>query len=217
MLRRADEPGARRANKIDASRTSRSPPSSIASGSATRSPSPPPRASAPATCWTDRRAAARGRGRGRGGRNRRLAVIGRPNVGKSSLVNSFLGADRVIVCDVAGTTRDAIDLPLEVDGRPVILVDTAGLRRQAKVSEDVEYYTALRSQRAAERADVAIVVCDAADGVTAQDLRVAELAMKASCATASCSTSGTSPRWTRTTSTTSAPSSRRSCACGPRC
>jgi GTP-binding protein len=113
----------------------------------------------------------------------RLAIIGRPNVGKSSLVNRFMGSDRVIVSDVAGTTRDAIDLPLEVDGRKVILVDTAGLRRQAKVSESVEYYTALRSQRAAERADVAMVVCDATDGVTAQDLRIAELAMKSGCAT----------------------------------
>ena len=113
----------------------------------------------------------------------RLAIIGRPNVGKSSLVNRFLGAERVIVSDVAGTTRDAIDLPLEVDGRQVILVDTAGMRRQAKVSEDVEYYTALRSQRAAERADVALVVCDASDGITAQDLRIAELAMKSDCAT----------------------------------
>jgi GTP-binding protein len=113
----------------------------------------------------------------------RLAVIGRPNVGKSSIVNKLLGTERVIVSDVAGTTRDAIDLPLEVDGRPVILVDTAGLRRQAKVSQDVEYYTALRSQRAAERADVAIVVCDATEGVTAQDFRVAELAMGANCAT----------------------------------
>jgi GTP-binding protein len=114
----------------------------------------------------------------------RLAVIGRPNVGKSSLVNAFLGRERVIVSDVAGTTRDAIDMKLEVDGRPVILVDTAGMRRQAKVTESVEYYTALRSQRAAERADVALVVCDAQDGITAQDLRIAELAMKSGCATA---------------------------------
>ncbi len=113
----------------------------------------------------------------------RLAVIGRPNVGKSSMVNKLLGQERVIVSEVAGTTRDAIDLPLEVDGRHVILVDTAGLRRQAKVSQDVEYYTALRSQRAAERADVAIVVCDATDGVTSQDFRVAELAMGANCST----------------------------------
>jgi GTP-binding protein len=114
----------------------------------------------------------------------RLAVIGRPNVGKSSLVNKFAGAERVIVSDVAGTTRDAIDLQLEVDGRPLIVVDTAGMRRQAKVSDNVEYYTALRSQRAAERADVALVVCDAGDGITAQDLRIADLAMKAGCATA---------------------------------
>jgi GTP-binding protein len=112
----------------------------------------------------------------------RLAVIGRPNVGKSSMINKLLGTERVIVSDVAGTTRDAIDLPLEIDGRRVILVDTAGLRRQSKVSQDVEYYTALRSQRAAERADVAIIVCDATEGVTAQDFRIAELAMGANCA-----------------------------------
>ncbi len=114
----------------------------------------------------------------------RLAVIGRPNVGKSSLVNAFLGRERVIVSDVAGTTRDAIDTPIEVEGRKLLLVDTAGIRRAAKVSESVEYYTSLRSQRAAERADVALVVCDAQDGVTAQDLRIAELAMKSGCATA---------------------------------
>ncbi|MCW3010809.1 MAG: der [Solirubrobacterales bacterium] len=114
----------------------------------------------------------------------RLAVVGRPNVGKSTLVNRWLGEDRVIVSDVAGTTRDAIDLPLEVDGRKLIVVDTAGMRRQAKVQESVEYFTTLRTQRAVERADVALVVCDAKDGITAQDLRMAELAMKESCATA---------------------------------
>jgi GTP-binding protein len=114
----------------------------------------------------------------------RLAIIGRPNVGKSSLVNRFLGEDRVIVSDIAGTTRDAIDMPLMVDERKLTLIDTAGMRRQSKVSDSVEYYTALRSQRAAERADVALVVCDASDGVTAQDMRIAELAMKAGCATA---------------------------------
>ncbi|MDP9344285.1 MAG: ribosome biogenesis GTPase Der [Actinomycetota bacterium] len=114
----------------------------------------------------------------------RLAVIGRPNVGKSTLVNRISGSERMIVSDVAGTTRDAIDLPVEVDGRRLILVDTAGLRRQAKVQDSVEYYTTLRSQRAVERADVALIVCDAADGVTSQDLRIAELAMKESCATA---------------------------------
>jgi GTPase len=118
----------------------------------------------------------------------RLALIGRPNVGKSSLVNRFLGEERVIVSALAGTTRDAIDTPLMVDTpdgpRRLVLIDTAGMRRQSKVSDSVEYYTALRSQRAAERADVALVVCDARDGVTSQDLRVAEIAMKAGCATA---------------------------------
>ncbi len=114
----------------------------------------------------------------------RLAVIGRPNVGKSTLVNRWLGEERVIVSEVAGTTRDAIDLPLEVDGRRIVVVDTAGMRRQAKVQESVEYFTTLRTQRAVERADVALVVCDAKDGITAQDLRLAELAMKESCATA---------------------------------
>ena len=113
----------------------------------------------------------------------RVAVIGRPNVGKSSLVNAFLGSDRVIVSDLAGTTRDAIDTELEVEGRRVILVDTAGLRRRSKVAGSVDYYAQLRSERAVERADVAIVVCDAAEGVTAEDLRAAELAMKAGCAT----------------------------------
>ncbi len=113
----------------------------------------------------------------------RVAVIGRPNVGKSSLVNAFVGSDRVIVSDLAGTTRDAIDTELEVEGRRTILVDTAGLRRRSKVADSVDYYAQLRSERAVNRADVAIVVCDAVEGVTSEDLRVAEMAMKAGCAT----------------------------------
>ena len=113
----------------------------------------------------------------------RLAVIGRPNVGKSSLVNRVLGEERVIVADEAGTTRDAIDTRVEIDGAPLILVDTAGLRRRGKVAGTVDWYAQLRSQRAAERADVALVVCDASEGVTSDDLRVAELAMKSGCAT----------------------------------
>jgi GTP-binding protein len=114
----------------------------------------------------------------------RLALIGRPNVGKSSLVNRFLGSERVIVSELAGTTRDAIDLPMTFEDRAITLVDTAGLRRQSKVDESLEYYTALRSQRAAQRADVALVICDASAGVTSQDFRIAELAMKSGCATA---------------------------------
>ena len=113
----------------------------------------------------------------------RLAVIGRPNVGKSSLVNRLLGEERVIVSDIAGTTRDAIDTPLEIEGREVVLVDTAGLRRRTKVMGTVDYYAQIRSERAAERADVAILVCDALEGLTSEDLRIAEMAMKKGCAT----------------------------------
>ena len=113
----------------------------------------------------------------------RIAVIGRPNVGKSSLVNRFLGSERVIVSDIAGTTRDSIDTEFTHDGRDAVLIDTAGLRKRTKVAGSVDYYAQLRSERAAERADVAIVVCDATEGVTAEDLRVAELAMRTGCAT----------------------------------
>ena len=113
----------------------------------------------------------------------RIAVIGRPNVGKSSLVNAWLGEERVIVSDRAGTTRDAVDTRLEVDGRAVTLVDTAGLRRRGKVAGTVDWYAQLRSERAAERADVAVVVCDASEALTTEDLRVGELAMQKECAT----------------------------------
>ena len=113
----------------------------------------------------------------------RLALIGRPNVGKSSLLNELLGEERVIVTPEAGTTRDSIDTRIEFDDREVIFVDTAGLRRRTKVAGTVDYYAQLRSEQAAERADVAIVVCDASEGVTSEDFRVAEMAMKAKCAT----------------------------------
>jgi GTP-binding protein len=113
----------------------------------------------------------------------RIAILGRPNVGKSSLLNSLLGSDRVIVSEVAGTTRDPVDTEADVDGTRIVLVDTAGLRRRGKVAGTVDYYAQLRSERAAERADAAIVVCDATEGVTSEDLRVAELAMRTGCAT----------------------------------
>jgi GTP-binding protein len=112
-----------------------------------------------------------------------IAILGRPNVGKSSLLNALLGSERVIVSERAGTTRDPVDTELELDGRPITLIDTAGLRRRGKLAGSVGYYAQLRSERAAERADGAIVVCDAPDGLTAEDLRVAEVAMRASCAT----------------------------------
>jgi GTP-binding protein len=123
------------------------------------------------------------KGQGEASETTRLAVIGRPNVGKSSLVNRLLGEERVIVTPQAGTTRDAIDTRIEFDGRPLTLIDTAGLRRRTKVAGTVDYYAQLRSEQAAERAEVAIVVCDASEGVTSEDLHVAELAMKKKCAT----------------------------------
>jgi GTPase len=113
----------------------------------------------------------------------RIAILGRPNVGKSSLLNAMLGSDRVIVSERAGTTRDPVDTEAEVDGERIVLVDTAGLRRRGKVAGTVGYYAQLRSERAAERADAAIVVCDASEGLTSEDLRVAEVAMRAGCAT----------------------------------
>lgn len=113
----------------------------------------------------------------------RVAVIGRPNAGKSSLVNRFLGSERVIVSDQAGTTRDAIDSRLRFEEREIVLIDTAGLRRRSRVGGSISYYSQLRSERAADRADVAIVVCDAAEGLVSDDLRAAELAMRSGCAT----------------------------------
>jgi GTP-binding protein len=113
----------------------------------------------------------------------RIAVIGRPNAGKSSLVNRILGEERVIVSDIAGTTRDAIDTRAQFEDREIVLVDTAGLRRRTKVAGTVDYYAQLRSERAAERADVAIVVCDASEGITTEDMRIADLAMHKHCAT----------------------------------
>jgi GTPase len=113
----------------------------------------------------------------------RIAILGRPNVGKSLLLNSLLGSERVIVSERAGTTRDPVDTEAEIDGKRVVLVDTAGLRRRSKVAGTIGYYAQLRSERAAERADAAIVVCDASEGLTAEDLRVAEVAMRTGCAT----------------------------------
>jgi GTP-binding protein len=113
----------------------------------------------------------------------RVAILGRPNVGKSSLVNALLGRERVIVSDKPGTTRDAIDTVLEHDGRTFVLVDTAGLRRKRRHRQGIEYYSELRALEAAERADVALVLIDASDGVVEQDLAVSDVARRANCAT----------------------------------
>lgn len=113
----------------------------------------------------------------------RVAVIGRPNVGKSSLVNALCGDERVIVTDQPGTTRDAIDTVIEHGGRRYTLVDTAGIRRRSKVDEPVEYYSVLRAKQALEKADVALLVLDATTGITAQDQRIAGLAEEAGKAT----------------------------------
>jgi GTP-binding protein len=113
----------------------------------------------------------------------KVAILGRPNVGKSSLLNALLGRERVIVSEVPGTTRDAIDTVLRRDGTTFVLVDTAGLRRKRKQRQGIEYYSELRALEAAERADVALVLVDASQGVVEQDLAVADVARKAQCAT----------------------------------
>ena len=109
----------------------------------------------------------------------RVALIGRPNSGKSSLLNALLGEERVIVSPIPGTTRDAIDTPFQYEGVNYILVDTAGIRRKARVEEAVEYYSVLRAIRAVERADVTLVVLDATDFLTEQDKKVAGIAHEA--------------------------------------
>jgi len=104
----------------------------------------------------------------------RIAVIGRPNVGKSSFINRLIGGERVIVSPIPGTTRDAVDTPFEFDGRKYVLIDTAGLRKKARVKEDLEFYTTLRTLRAIENCHVALVLIDAYQGLSVQDLKVVE-------------------------------------------
>jgi GTP-binding protein len=110
----------------------------------------------------------------------RVAVVGRPNVGKSSFVNKLLGENRLVVSDVAGTTRDAIDTPLRYHDRQFVFVDTAGLRRQSKIDDGIEFYSSLRTRRAIERADICILMVDATEGeIQNQDLKIAALAWEA--------------------------------------
>jgi GTP-binding protein len=109
----------------------------------------------------------------------RVAILGRPNVGKSSLLNALVGQDRVIVSEVPGTTRDAIDTVLRRGDETIVLVDTAGLRRKRRQRQGIEYYSELRALQAAERADVALVLVDSSEGIVEQDLAVADVARKA--------------------------------------
>ena len=109
----------------------------------------------------------------------KVAVIGKPNVGKSSLINRILGEKRVIVSDMAGTTRDAVDTPFENDKGRYVFIDTAGIRRKSKVDERVEKFSVMRAQLAIERADVCVIMIDARDGVTDQDTKIAGLAHEA--------------------------------------
>ena len=102
----------------------------------------------------------------------RIAFIGRPNVGKSSLTNRLLGADRTIVTEIPGTTRDSVDAKMEYGGREIVLVDTAGLRKKARVKENVEFYSTLRTERAIQQCDVAVLLIDASQGLEVQDARV---------------------------------------------
>jgi GTP-binding protein len=106
----------------------------------------------------------------------RIAVVGRPNVGKSSIINRLLGEDRLVVSEIAGTTRDAIDTPMQYHGRSLVFIDTAGLRRKSRVDEGIEFYSTLRTRRAIERADIVVLVIDATEGLENQDLKIASLA-----------------------------------------
>ncbi len=106
----------------------------------------------------------------------RVAIVGKPNVGKSSIINKLVGEERVIVSDIAGTTRDAIDTSVMHDGREYVFIDTAGLRRKSKVKEELERYSIIRTVTAVERADVVLMVIDAAEGVTEQDAKIAGIA-----------------------------------------
>ncbi len=106
----------------------------------------------------------------------KVAIIGKPNVGKSSLINKILGEDRLIVSNIAGTTRDAIDTPIEIDGQKYIFIDTAGMRRKSKIKEEIERFSIIRAVAAVERCDVAILLIDANEGITDQDTKIAGIA-----------------------------------------
>ncbi len=109
----------------------------------------------------------------------KVAIVGKPNVGKSSLINKILGEERVIVSDIAGTTRDAIDTPYEKDGQKYVFIDTAGMRRKSKIKESIEKYSIIRAVAAVERADVCVLMINATEGITDQDTKIAGIAHEA--------------------------------------
>lgn len=127
----------------------------------------------------------------------RIAIVGKPNVGKSSIINKLLGEQRVIVSDVAGTTRDAIDTEVVHNGKEYVFIDTAGLRRKNKIKEELERYSIIRTVTAVERADVVLMVIDAVEGVTEQDAKIAGIAHERGKGIIIVVTSGT--RWKKTT------------------
>jgi len=106
----------------------------------------------------------------------RIAIVGKPNVGKSSIINKLVGENRVIVSDIAGTTRDAIDTPLRRNGKEYVFIDTAGLRRKSKIKEELEHFSIIRTVSAVERADIVVLVIDAEGGITEQDAKIAGIA-----------------------------------------
>ena len=106
----------------------------------------------------------------------KVAIVGKPNVGKSSIINKLTGESRVIVSNIAGTTRDAIDTDVKWNGKEYVFIDTAGIRRKSKVKEDIERYSVIRTVTAVERADVVVIVIDATEGVTEQDAKIAGIA-----------------------------------------
>ena len=126
----------------------------------------------------------------------RIAIVGRPNVGKSRLVNALIGEERSIVSDMPGTTRDSLDTHFEWNGQPLTLIDTAGIRRRGRIEQGIEQFSVLRSMRAIDRSDVVLLVIDATEGFTAQDLHIAGYVEEQKKGMVSSSTSGT---WSRRT------------------
>ena len=116
--------------------------------------------------------------RNRGPKPLRVAIVGRPNVGKSSLVNAILDDERTIVSSIAGTTRDAVDIPCQVDGHPYILVDTAGIRRQAKIEQEVEFFSIRSARQSIRKADICALMVDCSEKISSQDRKIAQLILR---------------------------------------